>query len=199
MFKFIVKWAIIIGLALGFHFIPITYTFQVNDIGTKQIIKYKAISFLLRYITDSNDTIILQVTSPGGDSDIATELVTSMRVTKSLIRVEVTSFAASAATYIALNAHELQCVADSIFLFHRAYYDIDGKAILAGRNISIEDYNNWLIARVMPLLTESERIMLQQGVDIVMTCDTLTDRLKNKQITYMDLEFDKPNTQYKVD
>lgn len=206
LLKRVITLSIIVGAVIGFRAIPMTYHVTLDTgidipkyLDTSQIRDWtdsplwaihNAIEWAtnqplniqrILMISDSNDTVIIHLNSPGGRVDVTFDVVRAMNNSESHIISRNEMMAASGAGIISFAADEIQASENSVYLFHRArYYTPFGGVVLAPNDSAGGLLvNEFLEREAFPYLTESEVRRYYNGEDVWIHGQTIIRRMNN--------------------
>jgi len=154
------------------------YTINVGALLMEDKYEYSLKGFFIKYIVDNNDTVILNIDSPGGSTAVAQEFIHDIRMSKGYIITRVDRYAASAAALIMLTGDRIEAKPNARILFHRAYFTVMGLIKINPpdtRHLAV--LNDLAANRIMPLLSPDQQIAYIMGRDVVLTGQEVIYRL----------------------
>lgn len=135
----------------------------------------------------ANDSIILEIGSPGGDFDIASLIIRAVQNSKADVFAEIVLPSDSMAALLAVCCVDLRMNEGTYLMFHAYSTGFNGKA---DEFIQYANHNHRQSKRMMdkwssPFLTQEEIESLWQGKDIYIHDDdpTLQERIKRHFVT----------------
>ncbi len=179
---FIMSIIFVIGLGLNlYHRHSMEYTFTIDkEIVPDDNLKYMWMEFVIVYIADGNDIIILNLHSPGGDGDIAQDIVHALSKTNAITISNVQIYAASAASYIAVSTDFLALRHTAILGFHLGsmYSRETGELLgyIPPKQKGSRQYQGMLEMMVIPLLTKEELKVYRTGGAVFISGEDFSKR-----------------------
>ena len=174
--------AIIVPVITHFYpSIPMTYNFELNGLDEDNYWRYQIMMDVMEF-ADSNDTIVIDIKSPGGYVVQLIEIANAMHATKAKT-VTVNKVAAySAAAIVSLLADEIRNDRYTEYLFHRPrYYDAwTGEVILAEEGEStVAMFEELMRERIYKYLTLEEQQRYWDGEDVIILGSEMQRRVES--------------------
>jgi hypothetical protein len=162
-----VLFLIIIGLKL----LPITYHIQATgiegDTFTNQM-------WILNYILDENDTIVVHIGSNGGDANHSIQFSNWLKFNVAKTHGIIESNAYSGGSVIANACDSLEARPGTYLMFHKArYYTPLGTVIVP----HLHGYDDWVSLYIKPRLTEVEIKRFEKGEDVYVDANQYIKRV----------------------
>lgn len=174
-----------------FHRIPIIYTFDIteeikpvsvfagykeNSVGYSIFDWY---AFVIRYIADRNDTVILNINSPGGEISAGLRLVSAIEESMAHTIARVDTKALSMAAIIAISANELEFTnPDDVIGFHMAYIPLpDGSKYINIREPGSLKIKFIFLTKLIDILTQEQIDVYNRGGAVYFKVKNLKEKL----------------------
>ncbi len=166
---------LIVDYAL-FGVIPSTYDAQLKQEVTEDEYNYQVV--LLCKYADDNDTVNIHINSPGGSAVAMIAIVNAIDASRAYTVSINECMAASAAAIISMATDEAKGEPLSFYLFHQGRYGDTHELIERDDPIAMM-VNNFVYARVFPLLTEEQKATYEQGGDVILDGPTWANAVEN--------------------
>lgn len=185
MKKLLISTLIAAGLLLSFPLLPITYTFSITgpmESGNKTMALTVAV---VDALVDDNDTIVLNINSPGGSVVAAMRLYNSLLESGAKIVTHNKAVSASAAAVLSMIGDEIHSSDMSLYLFHRMY-TVGGNPFAPRKELVPTNNPIYILidkivqSKIRPYLTYEEWEYYMAGGDVILTGDELQRRLDGK-------------------
>lgn len=181
--KVIIIQLVLLGVILALKAMPMTYTLNLTN-AVEGPESYKFERYILNTLADSNDTVVINILSPGGSAIGGILLINDILNSKAHIVSYNETAAYSAAAVIAIAADEVKAAPYSTYLFHRARMVIFSPKGIETRLLDADNpveimFTEFANDRIFPLLTDEEIIRYKAGEDVTLTGTQLLARIAN--------------------
>lgn len=154
------------------------YEFNITSFEQKDLLYYKSLELFMEYVTDSNDILIFNIHSPGGNVAIGLPLLRGLRSTDATTIGIVPDYTASLGAVITMPFDRLIMEPNSLIMFHKAFYITpQGLKHIVGDERQMQEINDSLDSRILPMMTPFEQIIYKSGGMIIWTGEDYMNKI----------------------
>ena len=174
MIKYIIASIVGVGAYLTFPLIPVTYVVSLRG----PMIEHRYILSTALAIADENDTVVIEINSPGGYAHEGYYLANKVEECKGTVIAINSSRTSSAAALVAFSADQLVIKKHSLFLLHMPYIiGPHGSRLVNKEGADYTIMKQHLEEKVFKYLTKYEVDYILEGGDIQLTGPEMQKRI----------------------